>query len=118
MEKSRIKVVHKTGATLVELQDKNLLELDEKTVNEITQSAYAAVKGTSPVHMVLSFAEVKYLGSNAMGALIRISKRIAERGGELKLCSVGPAVHGMLALVKLDRIFEIYEDEETALRSF
>jgi anti-sigma B factor antagonist len=118
MDKPRIKVSHKAGATIVELQDENLLELDEKTVNKITQSLFEVVQENAPVQMVLSFARVRYLGSCPMGALVRLSKRIAESGGTLKLCSVGPAVHGMFTLVKLDRIFDIYENEEMALDSF
>lgn len=118
MSAPRIAVNSKDKVMLVELLDENILKLDEGAVIEITEELFTVVMENAPVRMVLNFGRVKYLGSCMLGTLIRLSKRIADSGGELKLCSIHPAIFKMFMLVKLDRIFDIYQDEEAALGSF
>jgi anti-sigma B factor antagonist len=50
--------------------------------------------------------------------LIRLNKRVAEKGGDLKLCCVIPMLYEIFAITKINKLFEIYDDEQTAINSF
>ena len=47
-----------------------------------------------------------------------LSKRIAERKGTLKLCSIASSLSVMFIITRLNTIFDLYDTEELALESF
>jgi len=118
MPKSRIKVGHQQGITVVELLDENILKMDEAVINDISQSLFSLAEKNPPVKMLLSFARVEYVGSTILGTLIRLSKRIAQGKGTLKLCSIKPSIYEIFVITKLNQILDIYEDQQRALHSF
>ena len=118
MQKPRIKISHKQGITIVELLDKNILKMDEATIDDISKSLFCLAEKDPPVKMLLSFARVEYCGSAMLGTLIRLAKRIVQGQGTLKLCFIKPSVYEIFVITKLNQILDIYEDEQTALNSF
>ena len=68
--------------------------------------------------ILLDLSRVNFLDSAGLGELVRCRKRCAEQGGDVKLLSPTGRVRGLLELVHLSRIFEIYQDEDRAVRSF
>ena len=66
----------------------------------------------------LNFTNVNSFSSTLLGTLIRLSKRILEKGGAFKLCGINPSIYLVFTLTKLDQILDIYEDEEKAINSF
>ena len=113
---ARVEIRQKGDVTILELLDKEIL--DEVTINEISDTLFSVVAESSPLKMVLSFAQVKHLSSMALGTLIRLSKRIEEGGGALKLCNIAPALYEIFVITKLNRLFDIHESEEKAVESF
>ncbi len=69
--------------------------------------------------LLLDITETSYLDSAGIGVLVACGKRAFESGGQLKLVasSQGP-VREVLALTRLDRVLQIYTDENEALESF
>ena len=59
-----------------------------------------------------------FIDSTFLAALVTSYKRIAEKGGQLKIVGFKPAVQSMFELTQLSRIFDIYSDEQDALMSF
>ena len=116
MEKPKIKVSNDRGITVVALLDEEILH--ETTINGIAKSLFLLVDDKPPVRMVLSFAAVKRLSSDMLGTLLRLTKRINENHGALKLRSIIPPLFEMFAITKVNQIFDIYHDEKTALNSF
>jgi len=106
------------GVTIAEFLDKEVYAVDELTVNEIGKSLFAVVKEKSPVHFLLSFANVTYFSSALLGTLLRLYKRVADNGGTFKLCNLNPTIYQIFAVTKLDQVFAIYENEEKALASY
>ena len=70
------------------------------------------------VKMVLNFEGVKQLSSEAIGNLIILNRNLHNRRGTLKLCGLEPDVWSLFLNAKLNRVFEIYDSEANALRSF
>ncbi|MFC1782770.1 STAS domain-containing protein [Planctomycetota bacterium] len=116
MEKPKIKVSSDRGITVVALLDEEIL--NKTAIDDITKSLFSLVGDKPPVRVLLSFAAVKRLSSDMLGTLLRLTKRINENHGDLKLCSIIPPLYEMFAITKVNQIFDIYHDEETALNSF
>jgi anti-anti-sigma factor len=70
----------------------------------------------APRNLVLNLSEVAYLDSPAHGCLFEIYRFVKERGGTVRVVGLQPRVRRMASLVGLTRAFEVYPDEERALR--
>jgi anti-anti-sigma factor len=69
--------------------------------------------------ILLNLAQVTYMDSAAgIGELVSSYTTAINLGAQLKLLRAGKRVDYVLHIVGLDKVFEIYDDEETALRSF
>ena len=69
-------------------------------------------------HIVVDLSEVRYIDSAGVGMLVAESKRATEHGGAMRLARLTARSHHLLALLKLKFVFEIYDDVESAVRSF
>jgi anti-sigma B factor antagonist len=67
--------------------------------------------------VVVDLTGVDFLDSAGVGVLVGLFKYSRLRGGRARFCGVSPGVRSVLELVQLDRIFEIYDDREAAVRS-
>ena len=115
MEEPRIEINYSQGVTVVELLNEEIL--DEITIDKITESLFSLVSDDEPVRILLSFSRVKRLSSSMLSTLIRLSRRVRDKGGVLKLCGIGAALCEMFAITRVNKIFDIYEDEQSALSS-
>jgi len=70
------------------------------------------------VRLVLNFREVPYIDSTALGQLIRGYTSVTRKGGSLKLLEVQPKVHHLLVVTKLLSVFDLFDSEGEALKSF
>ena len=62
--------------------------------------------------------EVSFIDSSGLGMLITCLKTIKKAGGQLKISSIGNTVKTVFDTTRMDRIFEIFENREDALKSF
>ena len=67
---------------------------------------------------VIDFSRTGYIDSSGLGALVSISKRIREQGGELRLSGLNEDLRSLFELTKLDTLFSISETAERALEGF
>jgi anti-sigma B factor antagonist len=70
------------------------------------------------VNLLVDLEEVKFLDSSGLGALVRAMTMSQKEGGQTKLLRAGPQVRKLLEMTKLDSVFEMYDDRESALSSF
>jgi anti-anti-sigma factor len=69
-------------------------------------------------HLVLDMAAVRYVDSSGLGELVQ-SKTLAQTSGAtLKLLHVGRRVAQLLALTRLEILFEFFDHESDAVASF
>ena len=109
----RLNVSSEGDVTVVELTDRRIL--DEIGINEIGDQLGALVAQTAQPKIVLDFAKVAHMSSSALGMLITLRKRIAEKSGELRLCGIQPAILEVFAITRLNEIFAIYQTRQEAL---
>jgi|SRR5208282_1933819 len=68
--------------------------------------------------VVLNLREVNYVDSGGLGTLVSLYTTARNAGGAVKLAGVSQRVGDLLQLTKLVTIFEVFDDEEAAARSF
>lgn len=88
-------------------------EGDEKLKNKIHD-----LITRSETMVILNMADVPYIDSSGLMEISRSYTTLARYGGLLKLLNIGQRVKNLLAITKLDRVFEIFDNEEKAVRSF
>jgi len=68
--------------------------------------------------ILLNMAEVYYLDSAGLGELVAAHTTVAREGGKLKLMKLTRRVQDIVQLTRVYRIFEVFDDEDSAIRSF
>jgi anti-sigma B factor antagonist len=68
--------------------------------------------------IVLNLAAVDFVDSSGLGELVRTHASVRGHGGELKILNPSKHLHDLLRMSKLDRVFDIVQDEASALNSF
>jgi len=64
---------------------------------------------------VLDLSGISHMDSAGLGLLLSIYATIRNQGGDLKLLNVAPRVRELLKVTSLIRVFEIFEDENSAI---
>ncbi len=67
---------------------------------------------------VINFANVNYLGSAALGALVTAHKTLKKTGFDLRLCNIQPQVHRVFAATRLTEVFQIYDEESEVVSEY
>jgi len=68
--------------------------------------------------VVLNLREVNYVDSGGLGTLVSLYTTARNAGGAVKLARVSQRVGDLLQLTKLLTIFDVFDDEEAAAKSF
>ena len=69
-------------------------------------------------HVVLNLGEVPYVDSAGIGEIVRAHTTVRQGGGTLKLLNVTKRIHDLLVITKLLTVFDTFESEDEAVRSF
>ena len=111
--KPRISVRYAGDATIVSFTDEKILE--EKDINELQASLMSVIESAaSKINLILDFGNVRFLSSAVLGLLIRVSKRIYEQEGQLRLCNINPRIYEIFKITRLTKTFDIYTDVGSA----
>jgi anti-sigma B factor antagonist len=68
--------------------------------------------------IVLNLAQVDFIDSSGVGELVSSFTAVRNAGGDLKLLNLSKKVHDILNVTKLYTVFDIKDDEFTAVKSF
>jgi len=74
--------------------------------------------GSGKKKLLLNLAGVKYIDSTGIGELIASYTTITREGGQLKLLNLTDRIQNLLVITKLLTVFDSFEDEAEALKSF
>jgi anti-sigma B factor antagonist len=70
------------------------------------------------VKVILDLGGVSYIDSSGVGMLVAKLKTLKERGGDMRLLNLNRRAESLLGMLKLLVVFETFQDEEAAVRSF
>jgi anti-sigma B factor antagonist len=68
--------------------------------------------------LIFDLHNLKFVDSSGLGAMLSSLRSINGLGGDLKLCAMNKPVRALIELVRMHRVFEIFNTREEALRSF
>jgi anti-sigma B factor antagonist len=111
----RVAVEYAESATIVTFNDEKILE--EKEIKALGESITSVIEQAERISLILDFRNVQFLSSAVLGLLIRVSKKVYERDGQLKLCNINPKIHEIFKITRLNKIFDICQDVEDATES-
>jgi anti-sigma B factor antagonist len=68
--------------------------------------------------ILLNLSDVSYIDSSGIGELVSGFTTVTNQGGVLKLLGLTKRVKDLLQITKLYTVFEVFDEEATAVRSF
>ena len=69
-------------------------------------------------HILLNLAEVAHVDSAGIGELVRTHTSVCKQGGQVKLVNPNKRVRDLLQMTMLSAVFDVQQDEPTAIKSF
>lgn len=102
------------GVTIIDIDGK--LTLGEGTSTLRTKVRELVAGGSKQI--VLNMENVDYIDSSGLGELIGAHTTVTTAGGEMRLLHLAKRVHDLLKITKLYTVFEVFEDEASAVASF
>ena len=68
--------------------------------------------------VIINFSAVPYIDSSGLATLIELFQRLKKIDGKLRICSVPDKIRDIFELTKLHKLFEVYDDEASAMENF
>ena len=102
------------GITVVDMSGR--ITLGEGSV--ILRDSIRDLIGKGQKKILLNLGDVTYIDSSGIGELVSAFTAVRREGGELKLLNLTKKVHDLLQITKLYTVFDIKDDEATAIKAF
>jgi len=102
------------GITIVDLSGR--ITLGEGSV--VLRDTIRDLLSKGSKRLLLNLAEVTYIDSSGIGELVSAFTTVRNQGGELKLLNLTKKVHDLLQITKLYTVFDVKDDEASAVSSF
>jgi anti-sigma B factor antagonist len=115
-ELKRLEVEEVGDVTVVRFRDPRITE--DRRIEAIARELFHLVEEANCKKLLLSLASVDILSSAALGKLITLDKKAMARGSVLKLSNLSADVALVFSITRLDCLFDVAKDEETALAAF
>ena len=97
-----LKLVGRLDAAAVKLVKENVETLVTKHITTI----------------VMDMSDVDFIDSSGLGCLVSCMRLASKENGDIKLASLQEQIRSLLELTRLHRVFQIYDNRESAINSF
>lgn len=112
----RLETTEVGDVTVVRFVDRKIL--DESNIQQLGNELFRLVEEEKKSKLLLNFSNVEFLSSGALGKLITLDKKVKAHDGVLKLSNIRPEIYEVFAITKLNKLFDIKDDEAAALAAF
>ncbi len=102
------------GVTILDCSGRITLGEGSVTIRDDVRDALA--KGNK--NILLNLGNITYIDSSGIGELVSAYTAVKNQGGELKLLNLTKKVHDLLQITKLYTVFDVKDDEASAVSSF
>src|SRR5438128_3197943 len=102
--------------TVVNFIDRKIL--DEQNIQKIGEDLFSLVDELGRKKILLNFSNVEYLSSAALGKFITLNKKVNSAGGKLIMCNITDDIYEVFEITRLNKLFNIQKEEQTALQVF
>lgn len=110
------------------------MEISEKKINDIyllglggrldttssgqLKNTVSAMIDEQKIKILIDLSAVDFIDSSGLGMLVTCLRSARKAGGTLKITSLQDNPKNLFEITRLDRVFEIFEDRDTAVKSF
>ena len=115
-KESKLSIAERPAGDVVVLVLKGEITLDDgdlkvgRRVDELLKRGHLKI--------LLDMADVSYIDSSGVGMLAAEYRMVRAKGGAMRLLRLSNRSHRLLATMKLITVFEVFEDEALAIKSF
>ncbi len=102
------------GVTIVDLSGR--ITLGEGSV--ILRDTVRDLLGKNQKKILLNLGDVSYIDSSGIGELVSAYTTVRNQGGDLRLLNLTKKVHDLLQITKLYTVFDVKDDETSAVKAF
>lgn len=104
------------------VEDVTILDLHGKMLigdgDDALREALTKVVDGGQTRVVLNLGDVPYVDSAGLGEIVRSYTTVTRKGGKLKLLNLTKKLEDLLSITKLLTVFETYDTEDEAVKSF
>lgn len=105
------------GVAVVDFVNSKLMFATE-VVEEIGEELNGVLTDLHYTKVLLDFSNVQYVSSMMLAKLAKLEQQVEQVKGQLKLCGLGPVLKDTFRIGHFERVFSIYDDAESALKTF
>jgi anti-sigma B factor antagonist len=84
-------------------------------VSPIVTASLTAMIEKNPERLVIDLSDVTYIDSAGLAALIQAMQKVEDYGGKFLLAGLQETVRSIFEISRLDQVFRIFPDTDTAL---
>lgn len=103
------------GITVIIIDEPEVVA--ENILNELA-AQFDQIAEPALARVIVNLREVRSMSSSLLGVLLKFSRRVRAAGGRLKLCCIAPDLQIAFRITRFDRLFEIHQEEWTAIDTF
>lgn len=92
-------------------------EIDVNTAPQV-KKAFDKVIKEKREKVIINMEKVDYIDSSGLATLVELLKNFRKYGAQLKLVSLSGKVRSLFEITKLEKLFDILEKEEEAVKTF
>lgn len=91
-------------------------ELDASNTGEFKRDITPVLQANTK--LVLDLSRLRFVDSSGLGAILSCLRQLSAKSGDLKLCGMSKQVRALFELVRMHRIFDIYDTQDEAVGAF
>ncbi|MFC1557846.1 STAS domain-containing protein [candidate division KSB1 bacterium] len=110
----KLDVVKQVKLAVIKIEDK---KLDTQNSPEL-KTEFLKLVGEGYANILVNMENVTHADSSGLGALLFGKRQVTPLNGELKLTCLSDPALSLVKIAQLDRVFEIFDTEEEAVKSF
>src|SRR2546426_11770500 len=99
---------------IIKLDGKITIGAGDQQLREVISNAVTS----GPTNILLDLSGVTTIDSSGIGELVGSYTTVTNRGGKLKLLHLPAKLNELLHVTQLITVFEVYENEQDAIKSF
>jgi anti-sigma B factor antagonist len=102
------------GVEIIKLEGKITIGAGDQQLREVIGNAI----NSGRTNVLLDLSGVTTIDSSGIGELVGSYTTVTNRGGKLKLLHLPAKLNELLHVTQLITVFEVYENEQDAVKSF
>ena len=112
-EQPALHVTETDGVTVVSFANASIL--DVVTIQKVGGDLYKIIEDDGKRKVVLDFAEVRFLSSQALGVMLTLRRKAEKATATIAVSGLRPELARVFEITNLDKLFEFYPSSAEAI---